>query len=247
MRVVGLTLALAVLGVELASCSVDDGQGSVSGTLNIPECWTGPFDLKPDFFAAMAYRTSLQGRLQQGSDFQTFSDGLAFSVADTSKIRPDSAQGFAGFYGQPIPVTLPPGVVPPGTPIVATRSPALVSMSVYLQRTCRTRNVSLYAVDGVLLEPDGSCGETETTPLRCNGDELSRPIGRSTVTFSKLPNGVPDERNAEDRLVEGTFDIYVADAREGCAPGTIPPPCRGHLKGNFRFYYERSKPAQPFP
>jgi hypothetical protein len=228
-----------------ACTSSDDGKGSVRGTLDIPDCWTGAFDLAPDFFAAMPYRSSLQVRLQQGSDFQSFADGLAFSVQDTSKIRP--AEGFAGLYNVPLPVGLPQGVAPTGTPVVAQANPALVSMSVYLQRTCRTRNVSLYAVDGVLLEADGSCGERPSVPLACNGDEKTRPVGRSTITFKKLPNGKPDERNAEERLVEGSFDVYLADVREGCFPGVVPSPCRGHLVGDFRFYYERSRPAQPFP
>jgi hypothetical protein len=237
--------ALALLGAGAISCAVEDGQGSVRGTLDIEDCWTGAFDLNPDFFGAMAYGGSLQVRLQQGSDFQTFADGVAFSVRDLAKLRPSANS--SGQYGIALPVALPPGVVAPGTPVVPSRTPPQVSMSVYLQRTCRTRNVALYAFDGVLLDQDGTCGEHPATPLACNGDEATRPIGRSTITFTSLPNGDPNERDANERLIEGTFDVYLADIREGCAPGSVPPPCRGHLKGSFRFYYERSKPAQPFP
>lgn len=229
----------------LPSCAATDGEGSVRGTLDIENCWTGPFDLSPDFFGAMAYQESLQVRLQQGSDFQTYADGVAFSVRNINRIRPTASS--SGRYGEALAVGLPPGVAPPGTPVVATATPAEVSMTVYLQRTCRTRNVSLYAVDGVLLDVDGTCGEHTQTPLVCNGDERTRPVGRSTITFKSLPNGDANERDANERLIEGSFDVYLADVREGCFPGSVPPPCRGHLTGSFRFYYERSKPAQPFP
>ncbi|HWL88192.1 MAG TPA: hypothetical protein VNO21_20455, partial [Polyangiaceae bacterium] len=63
-----------------------------------------------------------------------------------------------------------------------------------------------------------------------------------------LYNAVPDETNAGERLTEGTFDVYLVDPREVCPGGLGPPPhCRGHLKGNFHFYYERGRPGQPFP
>jgi hypothetical protein len=54
--------------------------------------------------------------------------------------------------------------------------------------------------------------------------------------------------DAKERLNEGSFDLYLADPREVCADGSgAPPPCRGHITGNFRFFYQRGRPAQPFP
>jgi len=35
---------------------------------------------KPDFFAAVPYRESLQLRIQHGGDFQTFSDGVSILI-----------------------------------------------------------------------------------------------------------------------------------------------------------------------
>jgi hypothetical protein len=72
--------------------------------------------------------------------------------------------------------------------------------------------------------------------------------GASTIVFSSLFDGNENESNAEKRLTDAQFDFYFADPREIC-PGGVgpPPPCRGHLVGYFRFYFERGQPAQPFP
>ena len=35
------------------ACSLGGGTGTCSGTLDVPDCWSGPFDLHPDFFAAV--------------------------------------------------------------------------------------------------------------------------------------------------------------------------------------------------
>jgi hypothetical protein len=244
-RVAAGLVATATLVGWLPSCGAQDGVGSVTGTLDVPECWTGPFNLAPDFFAAMPYRNTLQVRMQRGSDFETFADGLAILFADTSKIRPDAAG--KNRYEQDLPVSLPPAVTPPGIPIQRTPADVPIHMTVYLQRICRTRNVTLYALDKVLLNADGSCGERPGDPLDCSPNALARPTGASTMRVKRLPSGSFADSNAEDRLIEGSFDVYLGDPREGCGGGAQPPPCRGHLIGDYRFYYDRSKPAQPFP
>ena len=73
-------------------------------------------------------------------------------------------------------------------------------------------------------------------------------IGTSTITFHHLFDGNPDEANASERLSEADFDFYLADPRNICPGGLGPPPrCEGHLKGSFKFYFQRGRPAQPFP
>jgi hypothetical protein len=68
------------------------------------------------------------------------------------------------------------------------------------------------------------------------------------IKFSALFNGNAGESNAEQRHTIGDFDFYLADPRETCPGGLGPPPrCRAHLKGRFDFYFERGRPAQPFP
>lgn len=73
-------------------------------------------------------------------------------------------------------------------------------------------------------------------------------IGRSSILFRHLADANPDEANAADRLTDADFDLYLADPREIC-PGGLgpPPPCRGHVSGTFKFYFDRGRPAQAFP
>lgn len=252
------------LGASTSSCSLGEGQGAISGTLNVPLCWSGRFTLNPDFFAAVPYRNSVQLRIQSGGDYQTFSDGLSILVDDVATTR-------GQYLGRPLEVALSPEVTPPGVPIQAIANPALVHMTLYLQRTCHTQNVALYVVDQVTLNPDGSCDAPEAgdvpsscgevgvaTPADAGADAAPAdastappsPIGKSTITFFKLFNGDPDEANAAERLTEASFDVYLADPREVCPGGLGPPPrCRGHLVTNprFKFYFERGRPGQPFP
>jgi hypothetical protein len=73
-------------------------------------------------------------------------------------------------------------------------------------------------------------------------------VRQSTITFSALFDGNPNESNAGERLSSGTFDFYLGDPREICPGGLGPPPrCRGYLHGSFNFYFQRGRPAQPFP
>lgn len=211
--------------------------------------------MSPDFLAAVPYRESMTLRVQSGSDFQNFSDGLSILIRDRDKIRPNPSAGFAGRYGEALRVDLPPGVAPPGTPIKGETDPALVNMTLYLQRSCRTRTVTLQAVDEVTLPDDETC----TAPALLGGDPAQgcgagkealpgKGTGKSTIAFTAVSNGRLDEETAAERLNAGCFDIYLADPREADPGGQgPPPPCRGHLRGTFSFFFERGRPSQPFP
>ncbi len=250
-----LSLVGLVVGANAPACSQGEGDGKISGTLNVPNCWTGPFELSPDFFAGVPYRQGLQLRIQNGSDFESFSDGVSILLYDISAIRPDPSTGFAGKYGQPLKVSLPPEVTPPGVPVKADPDPAIVSLSLYLQKTCQTQNVALYALDEVSIPADGTCdsravpGADPTTG--CDPSKESPAgvgSGKSLIAFTHVFNGNIDEATAAERLTAGCFDVYLADPREVAPGGTGPPPrCRGHIKGTFSFYFERGRPAQPFP
>ncbi len=277
------TLALAAIGfASLApACSLSDGQGNVTGTLNVPACWSGKFELRPDFFAGVPYRKTLQLRIQSGGDFESFSDGISILIDDVAQIRGADDSSRPSLYGVPLVVSLAPGVVPPGVPIPAVASPASVHFALYLQRTCHTQDVALYALDRVTVNADGTCDAVDgsTDPLACSaiqpapvtdggaeggsdsgapdatvpvpdaGAPVSAPNVRgSTITFTSLFDGNPDEDIAAKRLNEGSFDVYLADPRDVCPGGLGPPPrCRGHLTGSFKFYFQRGRPAQPFP
>lgn len=269
---VGSTIALLVLGAIVPACSLGQGKGDVSGELNIPDCWAGQFNLNPDFFAAVPYRSQLILRIQNGSDYQEFADGLSIQIDDIGKIQ-------NGLLGQKLEVSIPPGVSPPGVPLKAVANPAIVHSTLYLQRSCRVQNVALYAVDQVTLNSQGKCADEATdagnvqtggASSACGatgalppddggapdgGADASTPLtptpnvsAKSWILFRNLFDGNPDESDASKRLNDADFEFFLADPRETC-PGGFgpPPPCRGHIKGTFKFYFERGRPAQPFP
>lgn len=247
-------VALLLVGASPA-CSQGEGEGRITGTVNVPNCWSGAFELSPDFFGAVPYREGLQLRIQSGSDFQSFSDGLSILIYDITKVRPDPTKGFPGRYREPLSVDLPPEVTPPGVPIEAKPDPALVGMTLYLQKSCRTQNVTLHGVQEVSIANDGSCvadAVMGADPTQgCAPDKESAAgvgSGRSVIAFTSVANGKLDEETAAERLTAGCFDVYLADPREEAPGGLGPPPrCRGHIKGSFSFFFERGRPAQPFP
>jgi hypothetical protein len=178
--------------------------------------------------------------------------------------------------GTPLIVALPPGVLPPGVPITPVANPRIVHATLYLNHTCRTQNDALYAMDAVTVT-DEECDRPEggEPPLPCGAPAVGSADGgafpppdaggtadagappgtgggnirQSTITFQHLFDGNPDEANAGERLTNvSDFEFYLADPREIC-PGGVgpPPPCRGHLTGHFNFYFQRGRPAQPFP
>jgi hypothetical protein len=263
----GLALA-ALLGASVGpACSQGSGSGTVCGTLDIANCWTGPFNLQPDFFAAVTAsgNDSLQIRVQNGGDSETFSDGIAILV--------DHIDVVSGQLKQTLTVSLPAGVTTPGVPLMANPNPSEVHATLYLQKSCRTQNVALYALDAVSLSPTGGCGAADvgeppnscplltrssaSTPASSGADASVLPDGGvaaagtvvgSTIVFNKIFNGDPNA-NADGRLTDvPQFDFFFADPRD-IAPGGVgpPPPCRAHLVGNFKFYFERGQPEQPFP
>lgn len=264
-------VAATCVALIASSCSLGEGTGDVTGTLDIQDCWSGRFDLKPDFFAAVPYSdgVNMQLRIQKGGDYETFSDGVIIQIDNINTVRSE--------LGQPLLVDLPPSVKPPGVPVTAVANPSIVHMSLYLQQTCHTQDVALYALGSTTENSDGTCGSiadggsaATLVPEACGSQSLGLaadastpdsgqaidagaevavlPIGNSTITFAHLFNGNPDETDAEERLTEGTFDVVLADPRNIC-PGGVGPAvaCQGHLTGSFSFYFERGRPAQPFP
>jgi len=152
-------------------------------------------------------------------------------------------------------VDVPPEVTAPGVPVTANPNPANVSMTLYLQRTCTTQNVTLQALKEVTITADGTCDAPSLAgadpTAGCDPDKDSPAgvgTGKSLAAFTHVFNGNLEETNAAERLTAGCFDVYFADPREGAAGGLgPPPPCRGHIKGTFNFFFERGRPSQPFP
>lgn len=223
------------------ACTLGSGEGEVKGQLDVPSCWSGDFDLHPDFFAGIPYRSDYQIRIQQTADYANFSDGIAVHVTDVMAVR--------RALGQPLAVGLSPEVTPPGVPVMPDPDPPIVNFTLYLGRTCRSETAALYGSKSALANADGSCDVNG--PSTCGAGAMT-PTGAktvsSTITFAHIFNGDPDEPSAQERLTEATFDVYLVDPRDVCPGGQgAPPRCRGHLTGKFKFYFERGRPAQPFP
>lgn len=216
-RAASVAIAL-LLGAPLAaSCvSVGEGEGAVrSEHLIATDCWDDPFDLQPNFFAADPFRNQMHIRVQRGSDLLEVSDSLVLLIDDVEQVRQH--------LGEPIEVSLPAGVAPPGVPVgEACGAPTCVTTPVhaalYLLDSCHSQNTVLYGISG-------------------------------TVEFDELFSGDPNEDDAAEKLTVGHFDLMVGDPTalilEGEGAGTIPD--QSQITGRFRFFFQRGQPAQPFP
>jgi hypothetical protein len=286
--VFGLAFA-ALVGLAVApGCSLAEGTGSVIGVLDVPECWSGPFDLKPTFFAAVPPHSDTTGqgagassvgadplelRIQNGGDFESFSDGLLIIVDDLGEVRGDPLPDGTtrpSLLDTNLVVSMPSTPSGTGPPTTSDPNPGIVHATLYMQRTCRTQNVALFAMsavtvnaDGTCVPPDGGlpalqCGSAGTLPdtdggaivpaVEAGPSLAAGPTRTSWINFQDLFDGDVDEPDAQKRLTQATFDFYFANPLEIC-PGadSAPPRCRGELTGNFKFYFERGQPAQPFP
>ncbi len=240
---VGSMLFAALL---CAACGSVDDRGALVGEIDAPLCWRGAFNLAPDYFAAAPYRRQLGIRMQRGSESYVLSDSLSMLVDDIDAVR---AQ-----LGVPLPVGLSSEVTPVGVPLRPELAPPMVQATLSLEHTCKTENVALFALSEVRLGPSGECvGSAQANAQRsmaerCAPDVASSPRGKSSITFQSLFNNDITSLDEATRLSDASFELYLADPRERCPNADAPPPpCRGHLTGNFHFLFERAKPAQPFP
>jgi hypothetical protein len=204
--------ALLLLGCTALGCSVGEGDGAVtSERLIVRNCWDGPFDLGPTFFAANAFsRDQLAMRVQRGDNNQEVSDGLEVSIRDLQAIRSES-------LGQPVAVSIPPGVHPPGQAWTVAANPAVVSLSLYLHDTCFMQNGALYSIDGTITFAHLFSGNANET------------VGDQRLTEAKFDN------------------VRFADPRDAAADGSFDDSVVSSVSGWFRFYFQRGQPAQPFP
>lgn len=274
MRVLGMMVAAALI----TGCSLGQGTGEVtSNDLFAHECWgqvgnlgasgNGVYELQPDFFAAIPYRSTLQVRVQHGDDLQEVSDGLLVLVDDVNKIRDslivaralqvgdlgvsdagagDAGAGDAGADG--------------GAPVCATLSSTSGLLGPHADGST-TFQVALPA--GVI--PPGSPSVPPQDLLdnppnvhmalylhrSCHNQNTVLYAVSGTATFTSLFSGNPNESSAAEKLIQVTsFDIQVGDLRDvplGAYPREIPCELQSRIHGSFRFYFDRGQPAQPFP
>jgi hypothetical protein len=207
-------VGLAAFAVLATACSLGEGEGEIhSDALNVADCWNGPFELGPDFFAAQPYReTALSIRVQHGGDTEEVSDGAIVLVDNIQTVR----AAIAANPNATFKVGLPPSVVPPGFPVVADPDPPLVHLTLYLHRSCHAQNSALYSVSG-------------------------------TITFHALFNGDLSETDAAQKLTHADFDDIVVGDPRNRDPASSTVKDTSHVRGNFKFYFQRGQPAQPFP
>ena len=226
-------LALLWLGAATGCSFVGEGEGEVtSDELVVPDCWLGAYDLQPDFFAAVPYRDTMQIRVQRGSDLQEVSDGVAVLVNAVSAVRPtpctldsDCASGNCSDgtcqgidqRGRQLEVGLPPKLLNEIAPGIPVGPPPPVSLALYLQFSCHSQNVVLYAVDGWISFDELFSGDPNES------------VGAEKLTDARFEVTVADPRNA----VPGTL--------------SIPADLQATLSGWFRFHFQRGQPGQPFP
>ncbi len=87
-----------------------------------------------------------------------------------------------------------------------------------------------------------SCGNGRVGPSDPNGVVLHAVSGK--ITFTHILRGDPVDADTNDKRIEGTFDVVLEDPRH---PVGEPATSYGKLQGNFKFFYQRGGPAQPFP
>ena len=205
---------LLPLALLAAGCAVGEGSGEVtSDRLYIEDCWDGPFNLNPDFFAANPFRDeSLIIRVQRGDDLQELSDGLYVVVNNLQEKREMlESQGSVD-----VSVGLPPDIEVIGTGSdMSSFTPTDVSLALYLHSTCHTVNGAVYSISG-------------------------------NITFTSLFSGDPNEPDADDRLTEATFSAQFADPRQLTGDAAQNAAVTSTVNGQFRFFFQRGQPAQPF-
>lgn len=138
-------------------------------------------------------------------------------VSDGLIVMVNDLQEVRKHLNEDIVVGMPRGVSPSGVPVVKDENPAKVSLSLYLHNTCHQQNGTIYSVKG-------------------------------TIRFSSLFSGDLNEGSSENRLTDATFGAYFADPRElADAPDeAAKAQLTSWVSGNFRFFFQRGQPSQPF-
>jgi len=228
--------ARVALGLLLATsgCTfVGQGEGEVrSERLYAIDCWDSAFELRPDFFAAVPFDDTMQIRIQRGNDLQEFSDGLVMTIDGVSDIRPrsctlnsDCASGICSpdgmcqatdRRGQSVRVGLPAQLAMELAP-QQPQEPAPVSLSLFLNFSCRNKNTTLYAIDGTITFDELFSND----PNESNGSEK--------LTDATFDVTMADPRDAP----AGTLDV--------------PAERTSRVTGEFSFVFHRGQPGQPFP
>jgi hypothetical protein len=116
-----------------------------------------------------------------------------------------------------IQVGMPPGVSPPGVPIVFNPNPPKVSLALYLHNSCHLENGTVYSVAGTINFSSLFSGDL---------NEASSANRLTKATFSA---SFADPRE---------LDAATDDAAKAAVTSTVT--------GDFDFFFQRGQPSQPF-
>ena len=138
-------------------------------------------------------------------------------VSDGLIVMVNDLQEVRAHVGEDTPVGMPRGVTPSGVPIVYNPDPPKVSLVLYLHNTCHQQNGTIYSISG-------------------------------SIRFASLFSGDLNEGSSENRLTDATFEASFADPRElADAPDdAAKAKLTSTVTGNFRFFFQRGQPSQPF-
>jgi hypothetical protein len=226
-------ITLAAFAALLAGCTTGEGTGFVrSSRLFATNCWDGPFDLGPTFFASDPFEDTQQIRVQRGDNLVGVSDGVILVVNDVTRIR-------TSLRDSPIPLGVPIGVTPPGLPRRVGPDP-LVSLSLYLNDSCHNQNPTVFSVGGTI---------TFHKLFSGNRNENNADDRRTLADFDAF---VADPRSATVGPVQqppdGGQPSFDGGGVFGYADGGLAVQYKtSRVNGHFDFYFQRGLPAQPFP
>lgn len=282
-----LSLARASLFTLLAvgtGCSVGQGSGDVkSDHLFAHNCWgtqTGPdtaigdrYDLRPDFFAAVPFRSTLQIRIQRGTDLTEVSDGLSVLIDDVCRIR--AALGKDCISGTTIVATdagtstsdagastgdAGVSVADAGAPSADAGTstvdggadagaPTTARFRVALQAGVRPPGSPITVTPDMIADPP-IVHMSLYLQRSCHNQNIVLYGLDGWITFTELFDGNPNERVGEEKLSKASFDVQfgdMADVPLGKPATDVPIGLQSTVTGDFNFYFERGQPGQPFP
>ena len=81
-----------------------------------------------------------------------------------------------------------------------------------------------------------TCHEQNSATYSVSGD----------ITFASLFSGDPNEEDSDARLTDATFAVRFADPRELVGAADAAAVTSEVVNGDFRFFFQRGQPAQPF-
>jgi hypothetical protein len=222
----GQRAACAALALAAGSCA-GAGEGSVSGTINVPVCQlSGAYDLNASFFGANRYGNSLQIRIQNGGGPPDYTDNLILTIDDTTRVTAAIAT----------------------SPMLDAQGNRIATLPVGPDAT---GGIVVHAT----LSPNHSCGRLKVTRFGQTVG-LPAVSGSITFrSIDQGPDPDPDTAAAfpDPRLTDVTaFHFVMNDPRPigSPAPEDLDPHSpigSAELSGSFRFEYSRRVPAVLFP